>query len=69
MIIMGCDFQACFQQIAMLDPTRGEVVEDGLEHETVRRALYCFEIWHNPSRIINRQARLEKQPQGKLSLP
>jgi len=48
MIIMGCDFQTCFQQIAMLDPPRGEVVEHGWNMRTVRRALHCFETCHNP---------------------
>ena len=34
MMIIGCDFHTRFQQIAMLDPTTGEVVERRLEHET-----------------------------------
>jgi len=34
MIIIGCDFHTRFQQIAMLDPTTGEIVERRLEHET-----------------------------------
>jgi transposase len=34
MIIIGCDFHTRFQQIAMLDPRTGEVVERRLEHET-----------------------------------
>jgi transposase len=34
MMIIGCDFHIRFQQIAMLDPTTGEVVERRLEHET-----------------------------------
>jgi len=33
MFIIGCDFHSRFQQIAMLDPTTGEVVERRLEHE------------------------------------
>ena len=33
MIIIGCDFHTRFQQIAMLDPTTGELVERRLEHE------------------------------------
>jgi transposase len=33
MIIIGCDFHTRFQQIAMLDPTTGEIVERRLEHE------------------------------------
>jgi len=34
MIIVGCDFHTRFQQVAMLDPNTGEVVERRLEHET-----------------------------------
>lgn len=34
MIIIGCDFHTRFQQIAMLDPTTGEIVERRLEHAT-----------------------------------
>jgi transposase len=34
MIIIGCDFHTRFQQVAMLDPTTGEVIERRLEHET-----------------------------------
>lgn len=33
MIIIGCDFHSRFQQIAMLDPQTGEVIERRLEHE------------------------------------
>ena len=33
MILIGCDFHTRFQQIAMLDPTTGELVERRLEHE------------------------------------
>jgi transposase len=34
MIIIGCDFHTRFQQIAMLDPTTGEITEHRLEHQT-----------------------------------
>jgi len=34
MIMVGCDFHTRFQQVAMLDPTTGEVIERRLEHET-----------------------------------
>jgi len=34
MIIVGCDFHTRFQQVAMLNPGTGEVVERRLEHET-----------------------------------
>ena len=33
MFIIGCDFHSRFQQIAMLDPQTGEVIERRLEHE------------------------------------
>jgi transposase len=33
MLIIGCDFHSRFQQIAMLDPQTGEVIERRLEHE------------------------------------
>jgi len=33
MIIVGCDYHTRFQQIAMLDPATGEVIERRLEHE------------------------------------
>lgn len=33
MIMVGCDFHTRFQQVAMLDPTTGEIVERRLEHE------------------------------------
>jgi len=33
MLIIGCDFHSRFQQIAMLDPHTGEVIERRLEHE------------------------------------
>jgi transposase len=33
MLIVGCDFHSRFQQIAMLDPQTGEVIERRLEHE------------------------------------
>ena len=34
LIIIGCDFHSRFQQIAMLDPQTGEIIERRLEHET-----------------------------------
>src|SRR5437660_11779907 len=33
MLIIGCDFHSRLQQIAMLDPQTGEVIERRLEHE------------------------------------
>ena len=32
MIIIGCDFHTRMQQIAMLDPSTGEIIERCLEH-------------------------------------
>jgi transposase len=34
MLIIGCDFHTRFQQIAMLDPATGELLERRLEHQT-----------------------------------
>jgi hypothetical protein len=34
MIIIGCDVHTRFQQIAMLDPTTGEIIEHRLEHDS-----------------------------------
>ena len=39
MIIIGCDFHTRFQQIAMLDPTTGEITERRLEHENGEAAI------------------------------
>ena len=33
MLIVGCDFHTRFQQVAMVDPATGEVIERRLEHE------------------------------------
>ena len=33
MLIIGCDFHSRFQQIAMLEPQTGEIIERRLEHE------------------------------------
>lgn len=42
MNIIGCDFHTRFQQIAMLDPETGEVIERRLEHEGGEaRAFYA----------------------------
>ena len=37
MIMVGCDFHTRFQQVAMLDPTTGEVIERRLNMRRVRR--------------------------------
>ena len=33
MKIIGCDFHPSYQQIAVLDPVTGELVEKALSHE------------------------------------
>jgi transposase len=40
MIIIGCDFHTRFQQVAMLDPTTGELIERRLEHENGEAESY-----------------------------
>jgi transposase len=41
MIIIGCDFHTRFQQIAMVDPTTGEVMARRLEHENGGAEKFC----------------------------
>jgi transposase len=49
-MIIGCDFHTRFQQIAMLDPETGEIVERRLEHEMGEaRAFYA--ALPGPSRV------------------
>jgi hypothetical protein len=54
MIIIGCDFHTRFQQVAMLDPTTGEVSERRLEHETgeAATAVSRKEGQHLPERRL-----------------
>ena len=50
MLIIGCDFHTRFQQIAMLDPTTGEIVERRLEHET-GEAEKSYSSLPDPARV------------------
>jgi hypothetical protein len=55
---IGCDFHSRFQQIAMLDPTTGEVIERRLEHENGEDFLT---LWKDadPDIPILKQAKAE----------
>jgi hypothetical protein len=50
MFIIGCDFHSRFQQIAMLDPTTGEVIERRLEHEN-GEAKKFYATLPSPARV------------------
>jgi len=50
MLIIGCDFHTRFQQIAMLDPTTGEVVERRLEHANGEAEKF-YETLSGPARV------------------
>ena len=50
MLIIGCDFHSRFQQIAMLDPTTGEVVERRLEHENGEAKMF-YATLPSPARV------------------
>ena len=50
MLIIGCDFHSRFQQIAMLDPTTGEVLERRLEHEN-EEAKKFYASLPGPARV------------------
>jgi transposase len=50
MLIVGCDFHSRFQQIAMLDPTTGEVIERRLEHEN-GEAQKFYATLPSPARV------------------
>ena len=50
MLIIGCDFHSRFQQIAMLDPTTGEVVERRLEHENGEARMF-YATLPSPARV------------------
>jgi hypothetical protein len=34
MMIIGCDLHTCYQQVALLDLSTGEMLESRLEHES-----------------------------------
>ena len=61
MIIIGCDFHTRFQQIAMLDPTTGEIVERRLEHETGEAEKFYASL-PGPARVGIRQRYPERVP-------
>ena len=50
MLIIGCDFHSRFQQIAMLDPATGEIVERRLEHEN-GEAKRFYATLPSPARV------------------
>jgi transposase len=50
MFIIGCDFHSRFQQIAMLDPATGEVIERRLEHEN-GEAKKFYAMLPSPARV------------------
>jgi transposase len=50
MVIIGCDFHSRFQQIVMLDPATGEVIERRLEHEN-GEAKNFYATLPNPARV------------------
>ncbi|PYU81357.1 MAG: hypothetical protein DMG51_14835 [Acidobacteria bacterium] len=50
MLIIGCDFHSRFQQIAMLDPTTGEVINRRLEHEN-GEAKKFYATLPSPARV------------------
>jgi len=47
MLMIGCDFHTRFQQIAMLDPSTGEITERRLDHE-VGEARKFYEALPRP---------------------
>ena len=53
MIIIGCDFHTRFQQIAMVDPTTGEITEHRLEHENGAAERFYASL-PSPSRVGKR---------------
>jgi hypothetical protein len=50
MFIIGCDFHSRFQQIVMLYPTTGEVIERPLEHEN-GEAKKFYATLPSPARV------------------
>ena len=58
MRIIGCDFHARYQQIAMLDEETGELVERRLEHENGEA--------HNLYRDLSRPVRVGVEATGPL---
>jgi transposase len=50
MLIIGCDFHSRFQQIAMLDPTTGEIIERRSEHENGEAKMF-YAMLPRPARV------------------
>jgi len=50
MFIIGCDFHTRFQQIAMLDPETGEIIERRVEHEN-GEARKFYSTLSGPARV------------------
>ena len=50
MLIIGCDFHSCFQQIAMLDPATGEIIVRRLENEN-GEAKSFYATLPSPARV------------------
>jgi transposase len=50
MFIIGCDFHTRFQQIAMMDPSTGEIIERRLDHE-MGEARKFYEALPRPVRV------------------
>lgn len=50
MLIIGCDFHTRFQQIAMMDPSTGEIIERRLENES-GEARKFYEALPCPARV------------------
>jgi transposase len=50
MLMIGCDFHMRFQQIVMMDPLTGEIVERRLDHEA-EEARKFYEALPKPARV------------------
>jgi hypothetical protein len=44
MKIIGCDFHARYQQIAMMDQATGELIERRLDHESGKAHAFCRDL-------------------------
>ena len=51
MKIIGCDFHPGYQQIAMLDPETGELVEKALSHESLEEVRRFYAGLQGPVRV------------------
>ena len=50
MLIIDCDFDARYQQIAMMDTATGELIERRLEHENSEANTFCRSLPDAPAR-------------------